>query len=88
MNFGTNAPSMSPQTVDEPAQSKMPSDANSDGVPQAVDAFWNGLTRESIQLGQTLLIVKGSKGAAGCTYLNIDTYERFGEAWLRKRGQG
>jgi uncharacterized protein YunC (DUF1805 family) len=49
-------------------------------MPPAVDAFWSGFTRESIQLGQTLLIVKGSKGLAGCTYLNIDTFERFGEA--------
>jgi uncharacterized protein YunC (DUF1805 family) len=46
----------------------------------AADPFWDGLTRESVQLGQTLLIVKGSKGVAGCTYLNIDTFERSGEA--------
>lgn len=71
---------MSPQTVDEPAESKMLSDADAERVPHAADAFWNGFTRESIQLGQTLLIVKGSKGLAGCTYLNIDTFERFGEA--------
>lgn len=79
-NPGTSAPSMSPQTVDEPAESKMLSDADAERVPHAADAFWNGFTRESIQLGQTLLIVKGSKGLAGCTYLNIDTFERFGEA--------
>ena len=77
---GTSAPLMSPQTVGEPAKSKILSDADSERVPQAVDAFWNGFTRESIQLDQTLLIVKGSKGLAGCTYLNIDTFERFGEA--------
>jgi len=58
----------------------MLSDADSERVPDAVDAFWNGFTRESIQLGHTLLIVKGSKGVAGCSYLNIDTFERFGEA--------
>ena len=62
-----------------PEKPKVPSDAESDRVPHAIDAFWNGFTRESIQLGQTLLIVKGSKGFVGCTYLNIDTFERFGE---------
>ena len=79
-NSGTSAPLTSSQTVGEPANSKMPSDAYLERVPHAVDAFWNGLTRESIQLDQTLLIVKGSKGLAGCTYLNIDTFERLGEA--------
>ena len=44
------------------------------------DPFWDGLARESIQLGQTLLVVKGSKGLAGCTYLDIDTFQRGGEA--------
>jgi len=58
----------------------MLSDADSERVPDAVDPFWNGLTRESIQLGHILLIVKGSKGVAGCSYLNVDTFERFGEA--------
>lgn len=43
------------------------------------DPFWNGLARNSIQLDQTLLVVKGSKGVAGCTYLNVDTFERTGE---------
>ena len=79
-NSGTSPPLTSPQTASEPAKSTMLSDADSERVPPAVDAFWNGLTRESIQLGQTLLIVKGSKGLAGCTYLNIDTFERCGEA--------
>ena len=77
---GTSLPLTSPQTVGEPAKSKTLSDADSEQVPHAVDAFWNGFTRESIQLGHTLLIVKGSKGSAGCAYLNIDTFERFGEA--------
>ena len=76
----TNAPPTSPQTGGEPAKSKMQSDAASERASDADDAFWNGFTRESVQLGQTLLIVKGSKGVAGCTYLNIDTFERFGEA--------
>ena len=65
------------QSSGEPPKSKV---LNSERVLDTDDAFWNGLTRESIQLGQTLLIVKGSKGLAGCTYLNIDTFERFGEA--------
>ena len=56
------------------------SDADSEEVPPAVDEFWDGLTRESIQLGHILLTVKGSKGVAGCIYLNVDTFERFGEA--------
>ena len=75
---GTSLPLTSPQTVGEPAKSKMLSDA--ERVPDAVDTFWNGLTRESIQLGHTLLIVRGSKGVAGCIYLNVKTFERFGEA--------
>ena len=70
----------SPETVVEPVKSEMLADADSERVPHAVDAFWNGFTRESIQLGHILLIVKGSKGSAGCAYLNIDTFERFGEA--------
>ena len=69
-NPGTNPTMTSPQTVGEPAKSKMLSDADPERVPDAVDAFWNGFTRESIQLGHTLLIVKGSKGVAGCSYLN------------------
>ncbi|MBC8868665.1 MAG: YunC family protein [Planctomycetes bacterium] len=77
---GMGAPPASPPTVDEPAESKMLSDADSEPAPHADDAFWNGFTRESVQLGQILLIVKGSKGLAGCTYLNLDTFERFGEA--------
>jgi uncharacterized protein YunC (DUF1805 family) len=77
---GTSLPLTSPQTVGEPAKSNMLSDADSERVPHAVDAFWNGFSRESIQLGHTLLIVKGSKGSAGCAYLDIDTFERFDEA--------
>ena len=79
-NPGTSPPLTSPQTVGEPAKSKMLSDAASEPIPDAVDPFWNGLTRESIQLGHILLTVRGSKGVAGCSYLNIDTFERFGEA--------
>jgi uncharacterized protein YunC (DUF1805 family) len=77
---GTSPPVTSPETVVEPVKSEMPADADSERVPPAADAFWNGLTRESIQLGHILLTVKGSKGVAGCAYLNIDAFERFGEA--------
>lgn len=55
-------------------------DADSERASDAGDPFWNGFTRESIQLGHILLTVKGSKGVGGCSYLNIDTFERFGEA--------
>ncbi len=77
---GTNAPMTSLQSVAEPAEANTLSDADSERVPPGADPFWNGFTRESIQLGHTLLIAKGSKGVAGCAYLNIDTFERFGEA--------
>jgi len=30
---------------------------------------WEGLTKESIQLGLPLLIIKGSKGFLGCGYI-------------------
>lgn len=63
----------------ESANSASVVDADSPNTPPA-DPFWDGLTRESMQLGQTLLVVKGSKGLAGCTYLNIDTFQRGGEA--------
>jgi len=73
-------PVTSSATIAEPAESTKLSDADSEEVPPAVDEFWDGLTRESIQLGHILLTVKGSKGVAGCIYLNVDTFERFGEA--------
>jgi len=73
-------PVASPGTVAEPAESKLPSDADSEQVPPAVDPFWDGFACESIELGHTLLIARGSRGVAGCAYLNIDTFERFGEA--------
>ena len=73
-------PQIAAEPVVEPPKSKITPDADSERLPQAVDPFWNGLTRESIQLGHILLTVKGSKGVAGCIYLNVDTFERFGEA--------
>ena len=39
----------------------------------------NGLARRSIQLEQTLLVVKGSKGVVACPYLNIDTFNATDE---------
>jgi len=44
------------------------------------DVVWRGLTRHEIQLDQKLLVVKGSKGVIGCPYLNIGSFEKFGEA--------
>ncbi len=79
-NSGTNPPATSPKAVADPVEAEVTSDADSEQVPSAVDPFWDGLTRESIQLGHILLTVKGSKGVAGCVYLNVDTFERFGEA--------
>jgi uncharacterized protein YunC (DUF1805 family) len=73
-------PQIAAEPVAEPAKSEITSDPDSERLPQAVDPFWNGLTRESIQLGHILLTVKGSKGVAGCSYLSVDTFERFDEA--------
>jgi uncharacterized protein YunC (DUF1805 family) len=44
------------------------------------DDAWRGLERHEIQLDQKLLIVKGSKGVIGCPYLNVGSFEKFGEA--------
>jgi hypothetical protein len=46
----------------------------------AEDDAWRGLERHEIQLDQKLLIVKGSKGVIGCPYLNVGSFEKFGEA--------
>ena len=79
IDSGTRPLVTSAETAVEPVKVERLADEDSERVPGAVDAFWNGFTRESIQLGHILLIVKGSKGSAGCAYLNIDTFERFGE---------
>jgi uncharacterized protein YunC (DUF1805 family) len=42
--------------------------------------FWKGLERHEIQLEQTLLLVKGSRGIAACPYLNIDMFAKTDEA--------
>ena len=41
---------------------------------------WKGLTKEHIQLGLPLLIVKGSKGFLACGYINVETCNKTGEA--------
>ena len=46
----------------------------------ATDDAWRGLERHEIQLDQKLLVVKGSKGVIGCPYLNIGSFDKFGEA--------
>jgi uncharacterized protein YunC (DUF1805 family) len=49
-------------------------------TPPDEDDAWRGLERHEIQLDQKLLIVKGSKGVIGCPYLNVGSFEKFGEA--------
>ena len=46
----------------------------------AADPFWDGLERHEIPLAQTLLLVKGSRGIAACPYLNVEMFEKTGEA--------
>ncbi len=41
---------------------------------------WKGLTREKIQLGLPLLIIKGTKGFLACGYINCETCNKTGEA--------
>ena len=77
-------------TVREPprAEHGPPNEAISRTTQQAdpnIDAqaggdFWKGLDRHEIQLEQTLLLVKGSRGVIACPYLNIETFGRTGEA--------
>ena len=49
-------------------------------TPPAEDEVWRGLERHEIQLDQKLLVVKGPKGVIGCPYLNVGSFEKFGEA--------
>src|SRR5260221_353704 len=49
-------------------------------TPPAEEQAWRGLERHEIQLDQKLLVVIGSKGVIGCPYLNIASFEKFGEA--------
>lgn len=57
-------------------------EASTSGMAGAlvVDDPWRGLERHEIQLGQKLLVVRGSKGVIGCPYLDIHLFERSGEA--------
>jgi uncharacterized protein YunC (DUF1805 family) len=41
---------------------------------------WEGLTKEKIQLGLPLLIIKGEKGFLGCGYINVEACNKAGEA--------
>jgi uncharacterized protein YunC (DUF1805 family) len=41
---------------------------------------WEGLTKEHIQLGLPLLIIKGAKGFLACGYINVETCNKTGEA--------
>jgi uncharacterized protein YunC (DUF1805 family) len=41
---------------------------------------WKGVSKEQIQLGLPLLIIKGAKGFLGCGYINVETCNKTGEA--------
>jgi uncharacterized protein YunC (DUF1805 family) len=41
---------------------------------------WKGLSKEQIQLGLPLLIIKGQKGFLACGYINCETCNKTGEA--------
>ena len=41
---------------------------------------WEGLTKEEIQLGLPLLVIKGSRGFLGCGYINVEACNKTGEA--------
>jgi uncharacterized protein YunC (DUF1805 family) len=41
---------------------------------------WKGFSKEQIQLGLPLLIIKGAKGFLGCGYINVETCNKTGEA--------
>jgi len=41
---------------------------------------WQGLGRHRIELKRPLLVVRGSKGILACGYLNVETFNRTGEA--------
>jgi uncharacterized protein YunC (DUF1805 family) len=85
LNFGC-----APAAPEKPVAVKVPAapvakatealNAN-DTIPSA-DPFWNGLERHEIPLAQTLLLVKGSKGIAACPYLNVEMFEKTGEACI------
>src|SRR6187200_2552773 len=55
---------------------------NANDTNDSADPFWNGLERHEIPLAQTLLLVKGSRGIAACPYLNVEMFEKTGEACI------
>jgi uncharacterized protein YunC (DUF1805 family) len=41
---------------------------------------WNGLEKHRIDLKLPLLIIRGRRGLLACGYLNVDTFNKTGEA--------
>ncbi len=85
LNFGC-APAVPEKRVtvkDAPAAEASNAEAsNANDTNQSADPFWNGLERHEIPLAQTLLLVKGSRGIAACPYLNVEMFEKTGEACI------
>ena len=73
-----------PQAVEKSSATATPASetATVAAAQPAADPFWNGLERHEIPLAQTLLLVKGSRGIAACPYLNIEMFEKTGEACI------
>ena len=47
---------------------------------------WTGLTQTRHELKRPLLVVSGSKGCLSCGYLNVDSFDRNGDAGAIVRG--
>jgi uncharacterized protein YunC (DUF1805 family) len=41
---------------------------------------WDGLERHRIDLKLPLLVVRGTRGVLACGYLNVETFNKTGEA--------
>lgn len=41
---------------------------------------WQGLERHRIDLKRPLLVLRGSRGLLACGYLNVETFNKTGEA--------
>jgi uncharacterized protein YunC (DUF1805 family) len=41
---------------------------------------WEGLARYRIDLKLPLLVIRGSRGVLACGYLNVETFNKTGEA--------
>lgn len=50
-----------------------------DGMPLTT-MDWTGLSKERIELGLPLLIIKGAKGFLACGYIHVATCNKTGEA--------